>query len=173
MLQLPVLVLYFFASRISCWPCYCSRFHLFCIISLYALQFAPSFVTVTVSCQQQKIRHSVSVWWHCKYMIVQWIEFSYVVACCTQSSWQTIYHAIVCVLCYVPDCTHPPNLLIAVWWNVGSSCIVQVVYNHWTRLVDWKSLLCSLMRPHSAVGLDMIHFSLHKPGLTIPSAWSK
>ena len=48
----------------------------------------------------------------------------------------------------------------------------------WTGLVDWtgeltffvlKSLLCSLVRPHSPVGLDMMHFSLYKPGLTILS----
>ena len=33
-----------------------------------------------------------------------------------------------------------------------------------------KSLLCSLMRPHSPEGLDVIHFSLYKPGHTILSA---
>ena len=32
-----------------------------------------------------------------------------------------------------------------------------------------KSLLCSLMRPHSPEGLDVMHFSLYKPGHTILS----
>ena len=63
----------------------------------------------------------------------------------------------------------------------------MVVYNHWTGLVDWTGGLdwwtglhggldCGLtffvltyMRPHSPVGLDMMHFSLYKPGLTILS----
>ena len=64
-----------------------------------------------------------------------------------------------------------------------------LVYNHWTGLVDWtgeltffvlNSLLCSLMRPHSPVGLDMNWYSLvawctyprneiYKPGHTVLS----
>ena len=38
----------------------------------------------------------------------------------------------------------------------------------WTGGLDWwtKSLLCSLVRPHSPVGLAMMHFSLYKPGHT-------
>ena len=44
----------------------------------------------------------------------------------------------------------------------------------WTGLVDWTGRLdwwtdifcakITLMRPHSPVGLDMMHFSLYKPG---------
>ena len=37
----------------------------------------------------------------------------------------------------------------------------RVVYNHWTGLVDWTGGLCSLMGPHSPIGLDMNAFSLY------------
>ena len=47
---------------------------------------------------------------------------------------------------------------------------------NWTSGLDWrtdifcaKNHFCALMGSHSPVGLDMMHFSLYKPGHTILS----